>query len=74
MTTAALDRIYSLSIRSAPDLHRMRVAIISLTRKVSRRVAIHAAGMPQDGNNIFERSGRSITHCRSGLRGTIERE
>jgi hypothetical protein len=50
----------------------MRMAVIALTRRISRRVAIHAAGMSQYGNDIFEGgSGRSIMHRCGGLRGGI---
>ena len=45
VTSAALPRLRSLPIRSPPDLHGMRMAIVSLTREVSRGVAIHAARM-----------------------------
>ncbi len=70
VTSAALHRIHSLSIRTAPDLHGVLVAVISLAGKVSRRVAIHAAGMTQYGNDIFEGgSGRSIAN--RGLCGDI---
>jgi hypothetical protein len=72
MTSAALNRIHAVSIGSAPYLHCMRMAVIPLTRKISRRVAIHAAGMTQYGNDFFESgSARSLTHTRCGLRGGI---
>ncbi len=69
MTSAALNRIHSLSVGPAPDLHGVLMAVISLARKVSYRVAVHAAGMTQHGNNGFE--GGS---ARAGLRGGIQRD
>jgi hypothetical protein len=43
VTTTALNRIPSLPVGSAPDLHRMLMAVVSLARKISARVTIHAA-------------------------------
>jgi hypothetical protein len=60
MTATAFDRVQSLPVRSALDSHRVRVTVISLTRKVAGGVAIHAATVPQDGNDVFESSSRSI--------------
>jgi hypothetical protein len=59
-TAAAFDRIHAMPIRPAPDLHRMRMAIVSLTRKVSRRVAIHATRMAQDGNDSLAKAPSSF--------------
>jgi hypothetical protein len=50
----------------------MLMAVVSLTRKVSRRVAIHAARMTQYGNDFFEGGRRrTITRSRGGLCGGI---
>jgi hypothetical protein len=45
VTGTALNRIHALPIRSASDLHRMLVAVVSLAREISRGVAIHGARM-----------------------------
>src|SRR5437868_5358144 len=81
VTGAALDRIQSVPIGSAPDLHRMLMPVISLARKVSGRVTVHAARMAQYRHDVLESSSRlSIAHRHiprglgglSGLRGDIE--
>jgi hypothetical protein len=64
VTGAALHRIQPLSIGSAPNLHRMPVAVISLTRKVSGRVTIHAARMMQYGDDVLESGSRVIARRR----------
>jgi hypothetical protein len=35
---------------TAPDVHGVPVAVVALTRIITFGVAIHAAGMTQDGN------------------------
>jgi hypothetical protein len=55
VTGAALNGIQALSIRSAPHLHRMLVAVVALAREVSGGVAIHAARMPQHRKDGFKR-------------------
>ena len=66
VTSAALHRIRPLPIESPPDLHGMRMAIVSLAREVSRGVTIHTARMTQHRNDSFK-SGGAI-----GLRSGIE--
>jgi hypothetical protein len=56
VTGVTLDRVQTVSIRAAPDLHGVRMAIVSLTRIVTGRMAVHAARMAQYGNNGFESS------------------
>ena len=57
MTCAALYSERAISIRAAAHLHRVRVTIVSLPRKVAGRMAIHAARMMEDGNERFESGG-----------------
>jgi len=57
VTSAALHRLRSLPIRSPPDLHGMRMAIVSLAREVSRGVTIHAARMAQHWNDSLKGGG-----------------
>jgi hypothetical protein len=60
MTGAASDAIYSMSVSTA-NLHCVAMSVLTLTRKVSTRVAIHTARMVKHGNNCFEsRSGNGI--------------
>ena len=56
MTRAAPHGVNTLPLWSAMDLHRVSMAVVPLTRKVSRGVAIHAARMVQDRDNCFESS------------------
>src|ERR1700758_2633632 len=58
MTCAALYSERAISIRASAHLHRVRVTIVSLPRKVAGRMAIHAARMMEDGNDRFESGGR----------------
>src|ERR1700746_1914684 len=60
MTCAALDSERAISIRAAAHLHRVRVTIVSLPRKVAGRMAIHAARMMEDGNERFESGGSVV--------------
>ena len=57
VTSAALNRLRSQPIRSAPNLHGMRMAIVSLAREVSHGVTIHAARMAQHRNDSFKSGG-----------------
>jgi hypothetical protein len=45
MTCAASYGVNALPARSTTDLHCVSMAVVTLTRKVSRGVAIHAARM-----------------------------
>jgi hypothetical protein len=81
VTGAALNRIHSVPIGSAPDLHRVLMAVVSLARKVSGGVTIHAARMAQYRNDSLKRSSRTtarryVLHCDGfctfGLRSGIE--
>jgi hypothetical protein len=77
VTGAACNRIQSLPIRSAPDLHGVQMAVVSLTWKISGRMAIHAAGVAQYGNDRFKGSSGAIVRRwlldGGGLRSGIER-
>src|SRR6201987_4990506 len=57
MTCAALYSERAISIRAAAHLHRVPVTIVSLPRKVARRMAIHAARVMEDGDDRFESGG-----------------
>jgi hypothetical protein len=60
MTGAASDAVYSLSVSTA-NLHRVAMAVVTLTRKVATGMTIHAARMAKHWNNCFEsRSGTDI--------------
>jgi hypothetical protein len=67
VTGAALNRIYSLPTGAAPDLHRMPMAVVSLTRKISRGVTVHAPRMTQYRNDGLKSSCRTVT--RRGVLG-----
>jgi hypothetical protein len=71
MTSAALNRIYSSPVGSSSDLHCVLMAVISLTRKISGGVAIHASGMTQDRNDGLKSSAGTIG-CRFELRSGIK--
>jgi hypothetical protein len=61
MARTALYSECAISIRSAAHLRRVPVTIVSLPRKVARRMAIHAARVMEDGNDGFESAGsRSV--------------
>jgi hypothetical protein len=53
---AAFNGIQAVPVCSTVNLHRVSMAIISLARKISLRVAIHTARMVKDCHNRFERS------------------
>jgi hypothetical protein len=58
MTGAASDSICALPVWSTTDLHCVLMTIIPLSRKISRRVAIHAARVVKHRDNCLESSGR----------------
>jgi hypothetical protein len=81
VTGAAFNRIRSVPIGSAPDLHRMLMAVVSLARKISGGVTIHAARVAQYRNDGLKSSSRTIAprcilhcggFCTFGLRSGIE--
>jgi hypothetical protein len=57
MTCAALYSERAISIRASAHLHRVRVTIVSLPRKVAGRMAIHAARVMEGGNDRLESGG-----------------
>src|ERR1700757_999330 len=59
MTCAALYSARAISIRAAAHLHRVPMTIVSLPRKVARRMAIHAARVMEDGDDRFKSGGSS---------------
>jgi hypothetical protein len=69
VTGAALNRIQPLPIWSAPHLHRVLMAVVSLAREVSRGVAIHAARMAQHRNDGLKSSSTSL--ARSGCHSSL---
>ncbi len=60
MARTALDGIHALPGWSAENLHRMAVAVVTLTRKVSMGVTIHTARMTKHRDNGFESSRGAI--------------
>src|ERR1700739_1452534 len=51
----------TLAFQTPPDVHCVPMSIVSLARKVSARMAVHAARMPEHGHNRFKGSyGRCI--------------
>ena len=73
MTGIAFDRIYSLAVGPASDLHCVLMAVVSLTRKISGGMTIHASWMAQYRYNRLKSSGRVVARrCR--LRSGIERQ
>jgi hypothetical protein len=60
VTGAALNRIHSLSIGSAPDLHRMLMSVIALAGKVSTGVTVHATRMAQHRDDSLESGSCTI--------------
>jgi hypothetical protein len=66
MTGAAFDRIHSVSIRPTVNLHRVTVAVVTLTRKISHRVTVHTARVTKHRDNLFKRGcGCGIVTLRS---------
>jgi hypothetical protein len=72
MTGAAFHRIHSLAAGSARDLHGVPMAVVSLTRKISDGVTIHAPRMAQDRDDGLKSSSRGLAR-RFRLRSGIER-
>jgi hypothetical protein len=50
MAGAAFLRGHPMAFKAAPHVHGVGMAIISLPREMSSRMAIHAAGMAQHRN------------------------
>jgi hypothetical protein len=50
MAGAAFLSGHSEALRAASDVHGVPVAVIALPRIITFRVAVHAAGMTQHGN------------------------
>jgi hypothetical protein len=65
VTRAAFNRVHSLPVGSASDLHRMLMAVVSLTGKISGGVTIHAPRMAQYRNDSLKSSNRTV--ARRGL-------
>jgi hypothetical protein len=57
MTGAASDSICALPVWSTTDLHCVLMTIVSLSREISRCVAIHAARVAEHRDNCLESSG-----------------
>jgi hypothetical protein len=51
MAGTAFHRITTGAVRAAANAHGMRMTVVALPRKVSTRVAIHAARVPQNGKH-----------------------
>jgi hypothetical protein len=52
MARAALFRAYPVTFRAASHVHGVRMPILSLPREIKVRMAVHAAGMAQDGDKF----------------------
>jgi hypothetical protein len=63
VTTAAFRRGDPISIATPPHVHGVRTSIVSLSRKISVGMAIHAARMMQHWHYGFE-----CTNCGSIIR------
>jgi hypothetical protein len=65
MTGAAFDGIDTVAIRSAVDLHRVTMAVVTLTREIPHGVAIHTARVTKHWDNLFKGgcSGGIVTLC-----------
>lgn len=59
----AFDGIYAVPVRSASHVHRVRVAIVSLTRIISFRMAVHAPRIVEHRHDGFEGSGPIVAFC-----------
>jgi hypothetical protein len=59
MTRAAFLSELAVAIRTASDVLRVRMAVVTLARKVAGRMAVQAARMFQDGNDRKKRSPRA---------------
>jgi hypothetical protein len=54
MTCAAFDGIDAVTIRSTVNLHRVTVAVVTLTRKIPHGVAVHATRVTKHWNDSFK--------------------
>jgi hypothetical protein len=61
MTAAALQRQNTMAVRPARHVHCVPVQIITLSRIVTTRVAVHASWMMEHGNDRLKGS------CGSGI-------
>src|SRR6267143_856497 len=61
MTGTAFLRSHAVTLRSASDVHCVGMPVVTLTGKVSVRVTVHTARMPQHGNKGCEE--RSLIPC-----------
>jgi hypothetical protein len=69
-TTRHASHIFS--ILTTPHIHRVPMSIVSLPRKVSIRMAIHASGMMKHRDHGLERTGgRRIVTRRAPLLAVI---
>jgi len=59
MARAAFFSGHAVAFRASSYVHRVRMAIIALPRKVATRVTIHTPRMPQDGNEGGEQGSIS---------------
>jgi hypothetical protein len=66
VTDAALHRLEPLSSRAAADVHGVPMAIISLPRKVSARVAVHTPRVTEHRYDRFESGGSGSAITRGG--------
>src|ERR1700686_607559 len=75
MTGTAFFRSHAVTLRPAPDVHCVRMPVVTLTGKVSARVTTHTARMSQHGNKGREersliagsRVGRTLRSRGGGL-------
>jgi hypothetical protein len=51
----ALDSIHAVTVRTTPDIHDVRMRIISLPREITARMAVHAPRVPKHGHHRLER-------------------
>jgi hypothetical protein len=63
MTGAAFDRTHSVAIRSTVNLHRVTMAVVTLTGEIPHGVAIHATRVTKHWDNLFERGCGIVTLC-----------
>src|ERR1700731_4206993 len=61
MTGAAFFGSHSVTVRTSTHIHGVRMSVIALPRKVSLRMTVHAARVPQHGNKRCEK--RSFVAC-----------
>src|SRR5438034_5764665 len=61
---AALLRRHATAFRTAPHVHGMRVAVVTLPGKVASRMAVHASRVMQNRQHCLKGSSR----CRITLR------